>query len=117
MIILEVRPKNAMEVSLVENDAMIKELTSDRSDKAFCVRILPRRLRSGRHFLDAHVADALLEGVTVDAVAITNQKPWCFVFRKRLDELLGRPLSRWMSRHVEVDDATSVVMHDHKREE
>ena len=91
MIILEVRPKNSTEVLLVDHDDMIEALSTDTADEALNVRILPWRLRGSNDFLDAQVVDALLEGVTVNAVAITKQKPWCFVFRKCLDKLLGCP--------------------------
>ena len=61
MIILEVRPKNPMEVSLVDHDHVIQTITSDRSDEAFNVRILPWRVRGSNNFLYAHAFDAGLK--------------------------------------------------------
>ncbi len=76
-------------MSLVDNDDIIEAFAAYRADQAFRARILPRRARSDQHFIDAHVLDALLEGVAVEARAITNQKPRHCIIGKRLDDLPG----------------------------
>ena len=92
-------------MSLVEYDNVIQTFSPDRADDALAKRILPWGARCGDDFLEAHVADALLKNVTVDAIAITDQVAWRRILRKRFDDLLGRPFSRRMRSDVEVDDA------------
>ncbi len=67
--------------------------------------------------LDAHVLDPLLEEHTVNGVAISDQEPRGMVLRKRLDDLLSRPLGRRMRCYVEVDYFPAVVMQHDKGEE
>ncbi len=96
---------------------MIDALSSNRTNQAFDIGALPGRARSGWHFLDTHVLDASAEELAVDRIPITDQELWSGVFWKRLDDLLGRPLGRRMSRDVKADDAPAVVTQHNKREE
>ena len=62
-----------------------------------------------QQFLDAHVLDALLEVVTVDAVTITEQETWGLFVREGVDDLLGGPFGIGMVGHVEVNDPPLVI--------
>ena len=103
MIVREVARENSSQVGFVEHDQMIKAFATDRSDDSLDVRALPRRAEGNDDFLDAHVLDSILELVAVDAIAITNHVSWGCVMRERLDDLLRRPLGRWIRCDVEVD--------------
>jgi hypothetical protein len=72
---------------------MIKEFSTDTTDKSLHIRILPRASWGNRNFLDAHIADTLLKRGAVNAITIPHEIAWRFVPRKRLDDLLRRPLS------------------------
>jgi hypothetical protein len=96
MILLKIRGKNSSQMSLIQHNHMIQTLASDRTNQTFRIRVLPRRARRRNHFFDVHAADAPLEDVAIDAIAITNQKPRRRVVRKRLDDLLRCPSCRWM---------------------
>jgi len=72
VIVVHVAGDNPSKVTFVENDAMIKALTTNRADESLNIRRLPRRTVCSSHLLDTHVLDSLLEERTVDGVAITN---------------------------------------------
>ena len=90
---------------LMQDDHLIQTLPPDTSNEPFHIRILPRTLGSGSHFLDAHVLDPLSKGRAVDAIAIAEQIPGSLVPRERFDHLLGCPLGCRMLRDVEVHHA------------
>ena len=83
-------------MAFVENDDVVQALSTNRSDQTLDVWILSGRSPSGDNLLDAHVGYTVLELASVDAISITNQESRRCVIGKRLDNLLGRPLSRWM---------------------
>ncbi len=58
-----------------------------------------------------------MEGVAVDSIAITNEKPRHCIIGNRLDDLLGSPSSGRMGCHVEMDDVPTVMTHHNKGEE
>ncbi len=71
--------------------------------------LLPGRSPSGNDFVDTYVLDAITEELSVDSIAITNQEARGSVVRKRLDNLLCRPLSGWMFGHVEMNNHPAVM--------
>jgi len=104
-------------MALIEDDHMIEALSTDRTDVAFAIGILPGRARCSNDFLDAHVLDAISERPTVDPIAIADQEPRGLVERKGLDDLLRRPFSRGTGGDVEVRDIPPVVTQDDEGEE
>jgi hypothetical protein len=57
----------------VENNEMVQAVSSDRTDQAFGVRILPRTTGRGEQFLDAQRGDPLTDVVAVDGVPIAGR--------------------------------------------
>jgi len=98
-------------------DELVQAFSADRAHKPLAIRVLPRRLCSTNDFLDAHVSDALLKRVAVDAIAVANQEPWHCIVGECLDDLLSRPLGCRMSRYVEMYDASAIVAHDDEGKE
>ena len=117
MVVLEVRSKNALEVAFVEHNHMIQALTPNRSDQALNVWILPGRTPRRDDLFNAHVRNAILEMISVDAISITNHKPWRLIFRERLYDLLRRPLGRRMGGDVEVNKHPSIMTKDNEGEQ
>ena len=117
VIVVQVASDDPPEVTLVENDAVIKALATNRADESLNIRRLPRRAVCSQHLLDTHMLDSLLEERTVDAVAITNHEPWRCVIGKSFDDLLSGPFGSRMRGDIEVDDVSAVVAHDHKGKE
>ena len=116
-VVIKIVRQNSAEMAFVEHNHVIQTLPSDRSDEAFRIRILPRRLWSRNDFFDAHAFDASLKLTAIDTIAITNQESWRGIVGKRLDHLLCGPRGRWMSRHVEMDDMPPIVTQHDKGEE
>src|SRR2546425_11859865 len=52
---------------------MIEALAANRADEPLREGILPRAVGRGQHFTDPHALHALLERVTVDAVAVAEE--------------------------------------------
>ena len=104
-------------MALVEHDDTIEALATDTAADPLDVRILPRGAWCSNNFLDAHVLDPLAEDVSVDRVTIAKQEARRFVVRKRLDNLLSRPLGCRMSGDVEMHDASPIMAEDDKSEE
>jgi len=88
---------------------VVETFSTDTADYSFRVRILPGRLGSGDHFFDPHSSYPPLKIVSVDRIPISDQKAWGSVFRKRLDQLLGRPRGGRMFCDVEMHDLTSFM--------
>ena len=104
-------------MAFVENDDVIQALSANRSDEALNVRILPGRSARRDHLFNAHVGHAIMELAPVDAISITHQEPRRRIIGKRLDNLLGRPLSRWIGGDVEMDNHPAVVSQDDEGEQ
>jgi len=89
---------------------VIETLASDRADEPFREGVLlPRTVRRGQHFTDAHALHALPKSETVDAIAIAEEIGRRGVVREGVDELLGGPGGGGMLGDVEVDDTPAVV--------
>ena len=55
--------------------------------------------------------------ISVDTISIANQEPRRLFFRKRLDDLLRRPLGCRMGGNVEMDNHPAVVTKDNEGEQ
>jgi hypothetical protein len=104
--------KDATKVSLVDHDNVIKALAANRTDEAFNVRVLPWGLRCRDNFFNADVGHTPLKIQTTDAIAITDQESRSGLFGKRFNDLLRSPCRRWMGRHIEMNDAPTIVVED-----
>ena len=101
----------------VDNDDVMETLSADRAYEPLTIRILPGRLRRTNDFLDTHVIDALAKELTVDAIAISDQKSGRCIVRERFYDLLRRPLSRRMRGYVEVDYMSSMMTENDEGEQ
>ena len=117
MVVVEVAGEDASQVSFVHHDHVVEAFSSDASDQPFNERILPGRASSSHDLFDAHVPDAALEVLTIDAVTISQQVSRCAVPRERFDDLLSSPLGRGVCSDVEVQDAPPLMGEDQEDEE
>ena len=60
------------------------------------------------------MAYVLVKLLREDAIAVMYQASVAMVHGDRLTELLQRPGGRGMCRHIDVEDATGGVFHEHK---
>ena len=61
-----------MQMRFAPNDYMIEEFTPDRSDHAFDIAVLPRRVRRDRAVPNAQALYALFELIAEFAVIVSN---------------------------------------------
>src|SRR6267378_1494988 len=73
VIVAEVTCQDAAQVSFPENENMIQAFASDRANEPLREGILPRAVRRGEDFTDAHALHALPEHVAVDRVTIAEE--------------------------------------------
>ena len=102
-------------MSFAQHDHMVQALPAYGADHAFAVRILPGRRGRDEGFLDAHAFNVLLEVVTVDVIAIADQKTWNRLVREGIDDLLAGPFGVGIRGDTEVNDAPP-VMAEHKED-
>ena len=82
VIIVKAFPKDAVQMSFVQHDHVVKALLTYRTDDAFAIGVLPRRAWYDRDFFDSHAFDAMSKVVAIDVVAITKEITWCFLVRE-----------------------------------
>ena len=80
-------------MSFAQHDHVIEALSTYRANHPLAIWVLPGRSRRGWDFFNTHAFDATDEVVAVDAVAIADEKTWCFLVREGVDDLLGSPLA------------------------
>ena len=74
VVVRKVRPQKPNQMTFVEDDHVIQALSANRTDQAFHVRTLPRRLERDDDSLDTHVLDTLAGFSAVDAAMIADQE-------------------------------------------
>src|SRR4051794_17726340 len=73
IVILRIRTKHMAQVSLAEDDEVIKALASNRADQPFGVAVLPRRSRCCWSVTNTDGTKLAREHLAVDPVAITDE--------------------------------------------
>ena len=75
IVLVDEPPKQSSQMTLVQHDDVVQQLSGQGPDHAFRVWILPRRPSRSDHFLDAQIFDAMPEAIPVDAIPIPQQVP------------------------------------------
>ena len=96
-VIRKIGLQHSSETRLVDNDNVIQAFPPDRSDHPFGVGILPGRVRSAQHFVDAKPGGRLAKYFAVNAVAVAQQKTRSRIPGEGLQELPGGPLATVVS--------------------
>jgi hypothetical protein len=112
MVIAEVFCQEPPQISLMQDHHVIQALAADAANEPFHEGILPWALWGDEDLFDPHVPHPLAKQSVVDAVSIAQQIPRRLVPWEGVDDLLGGSLGGGMFRHIEVDDATSMVGQD-----
>src|SRR5215813_2578831 len=92
-----------------EHEPRVQPLPAEGTDQSLHGGVLPRAPRSRNPFLDLQSRYSLAKLFAVERIPISQQEAGSGLVRKRLNQLLRRPGSRRMLRHVEVQNATPVV--------
>jgi hypothetical protein len=109
MVIRKVRTQRAPQRLFTKNNHMVQTFSANRADYAFHVSTLPGRPGSAKDFLDIHYCDLPAELLPIDPVSISQQILRCGIEGKGFEHLLRGPFRGRMSRHVEVDNASSIM--------
>jgi len=117
-VIVEIGSQDPAQTRFVKDDHVVQAFSPYRPDQPLGIRVLPRRARSARNFLNTQPCGGFSEYVSVITVAIMHQKTRSAVPRERLHKLTGRPLRRRMAGHCKMDWPTTVVSEDdeHKQQ-
>jgi len=96
-------------MSLVEDDDMIQKLSTQATNYALHIGVLPRRSRRGDDLANAQARHPSPNPIAIYAIAVSQQILRGRIERKRFYNLLGWPLRGRMFCHVEVDDSPAIV--------
>ena len=94
VIIGDIRAEDPLQMPLVEYDDVVETFSTDTTNQAFDVWILPWRSRRRDDVLNVHVIELLAEEVAVDRVTISKQEPRRCVIRKGLRRSAGPSSTR-----------------------
>ena len=73
VVVFRIRAEHMAQMSLPEDEDVIKALPADRADQPFDMAVLPRRSRRCRSVANAHGANAPSERLAIDPIAITDK--------------------------------------------
>ena len=94
MVIRQVGSEHVPKVSLVDDDHVVQALSTDRSDDAFDVGILPRRTRCRAEGRETDRVDDAVERRIEGRVAVVQEISRSRVFGRRSREAAGGPTRR-----------------------
>jgi hypothetical protein len=117
VVIGEVSFQRTLEVTLVQDDHMIKDLAADTSNQSFHIGILPRRPWCNHDLFDAYVPNALTEHCPVATIAISEQIPRGLIPGEGFHDLLRGSLGGGMLGHMEMHDVPSLMSENQQHEE
>jgi hypothetical protein len=117
MVIADVCRQEPPQMSLIQDHHVIQALATDAANEPFHEGILPWALWGDEDLFVPQVPHPLAKQSVVDAVSIAQQIPRRLVPWEGVDDLLCGSLSGGMCRHIEVDDATSIVGQDDEDKE
>jgi hypothetical protein len=107
VIVVEVAPKEPLEVRFIPGDDMIETFAPNRADETLDVRVLPRGVGCGAHVRDGESRHPPAERGAIDAVPIPEEIAWRRIPGKRLDDLLRRPFRSRMLGDVDMQHAVA----------
>jgi hypothetical protein len=96
------------QMSLANDDDVIEQLASDRSDEPLGEAVVPGRAGRDPELLEPHADEPPVERGAEDPIAIADNALGDHVRRHRLDHLLRRPGGVRMRGDVDVQDASAL---------
>src|SRR5439155_16666795 len=102
---------------LVQDNHMVQTFSPYGTDHTLHKRSFPRPPRSPKHFLDLHDGDLLAKRMAINSISIPQQILRCEVKWEGFQDLMRRPLCRWMSCNVEMHDTSTIVLHHDEDEQ
>jgi hypothetical protein len=112
MIILEVPGQEPPQMSLVQDDHLVQAFAAETPDEPFDGGILPRTPGGDHDVFDPHVPHSLSKRGAVDAIAVSQERPWRLVPGEGFDDLLCGPLRGGVLSDVDMDETPSRMGQD-----
>jgi hypothetical protein len=106
--------KDAPHVTLVQRDHEIKTLAPNRTDQPLAERVGLRRPHRRPEDRQSHRGNGAIHALRVNAVVIGHHESMRLIARDHHAELLRRPLTRRMVRHVPMQDPAHAHLQNHK---
>ena len=103
VVVVDVFREDPYQMRFVEDDDMVKTVSTNCTDHTFNERILPGRTWRDYDLLDSHMIESLLEVFAVYAITITNQVFRRIVEGEGFNDLLCGPSRLRMCGNVEVN--------------
>jgi hypothetical protein len=105
--------QNLRQIALIEYEDVVKALGPDRSHPALGDRVDPRRSARRASLGDTETTHPPIEAGAITIVAVMSEKTWRLVVpTAAFDDLLCRPISGRMRRHMHVEHLPAGVMDD-----
>ena len=92
VVIVEIGSQDPAQTRFVQYDRVVQAFLAYRPDQPRGIRVLPRRGRSAKKFLNTQRCGGFSKYLSAITLAITNQKTWSAGPRERLHQVTGRPL-------------------------
>jgi hypothetical protein len=113
IVVARVGGQDVAQVPLAQDHDMVQAFSSDRTDEAFDVSVLPGRSRGRWSGADAHSREASCYGVTIGGVPVADQVLGRLVPGEGFGDLAGDPVGRRIGRDVDPDQMASLEPDDH----
>src|SRR5262245_21247831 len=114
IVVTNVTFQDSTQVPFVDDDHVVQTFSAKTSDKTFRIAVLPRTPRRCWHLPDAQSVHLCCETVTIDPIAVSHQVSRHGFLRKRLHDLLCRPIGCGVLRYIEMQNTATVVRQDDK---
>src|SRR3954451_13478270 len=108
VVVFRIRAEHIAQMSLAEDEDVIKALPADRADQPFGMAVLPRRSRRCRSVANAHGANAPSERLAIDPIAITDKVLRRVLPSDGLSHLPRDPFGRGMRSYPEPEHGSGI---------
>ena len=112
VVVADVRPDEANEMTLVEDHDVLEELSTTTADPAFRGSVLPWTEKGRPNRLRTHHLDELDHRSAENRVAVKDEVLRRRIVRKRVPQLLNHPRRCRMERGIEVQDTAATMLDD-----
>ena len=114
VVVVNILPKQAPQMFLVEDNDVVEDISPATADPAFCHAILPRATVRYSNRFHAKGNDCIIHARVENLVPIMNQIPANGFLWKRLAKLLHHPARGWVFGDIRVQDFSSPVRYENE---
>ena len=116
-VVFEKRLPDVTKTGCIQNNHVVQALPPNRANQSLNVRVLPGGLRSGQDFANSKPSCRFTTPLSIDAIAVAQQKAGRAVPRESFQELPGSPFRRGIRDHSNMNRTPAVVRENHKNKQ